>query len=318
MQFIYLLTIAGFIILITGANYLVDGAASLGKKLKMSSLIIGFTIVAAGTSLPELIINIFASVRNQADLAIANIVGSNIMNTLLVIGAAAAIYPIVPTRRTLYSFLPISLLAAMLVAFFAWISISPGDGISKINRFEGIILIFLFFGFLMFSWLFSKNEIATEDEIKEFSILRSLIYLVGGIGGLYFGGRWVIDGVTHLMDQFGLSQAIVGITIIAVITSLPELVTSVIAATKKNPGIALGNAMGSNIINVFLVLGVSSVITPLVYSNALNFDVLVMTLSNVAILAAVLIGKNHRISRSDGWLLMIIYFSYIGFLIWRD
>ena len=199
MQLIYFLTIAGFVILIAGANFLVDGAASLGKKLKMSSLIIGFTIVAAGTSLPELIINIFASIRNQADLAIANIVGSNNMNTLLVIGAAAAIYPIIPTRRTLYSFLPISLLAALLVAFFAWNNVSPDDGISILSRFEGILLIILFFGFLAFSWYFSKGEVETEDDIKEFTVIRSLIYVVAGIGGLYFGGRWVIDGISHLM-----------------------------------------------------------------------------------------------------------------------
>lgn len=308
----------GFVILILGANYLVDGAASLGRKLKLSSLIIGFTIVAAGTSLPELIINIFASLRNQTDLAIANVVGSNTMNTLLVIGVAALIYPIVPNRRTLYTFLPISLLSALLLAFFAWSSFSSESSLSIISHTEGIILLLLFVGFLVFSWFFSKSNNSDDvEEIKEFTVLRSCLMIIGGMVGLYFGGIWVIDGVSYLFEIYELSQAVVGIAIVAVVTSLPELVTSLIAALRKNSGIALGNALGSNIINVFLVLGVSSVITPLVYNRALNYDVTLMATSNLAVFFFVIVGKGNQINRLEGVLMMIFYFIYFGLMIWR-
>ncbi|MBE0639601.1 MAG: calcium/sodium antiporter [Bacteroidales bacterium] len=314
----YITFAAGFVILILGANYLVEGASSLGRKLNMSSIIIGFTIVAAGTSLPELIINIFASISKKTDLAIANVVGSNTMNTLLVIGAAALIFPIVPSRRTVYTFLPISLLAALLLAFFAWINFSSDAPFAIISRWEGIFFLALFIGFLVFSMYYARTETESDvEEVKEFTLKRSLLYVIAGIAGLYFGGEWVMGGVNHLMVQFGLSQAIVGIAIVAVITSLPELVTSILAAFKKNSGIALGNALGSNIVNVFLVLGVSSVITPLHYSSLLNLDVTLMALANLAVFFFVIVGKGRQINRLEGFIMMLIYFSYFGFLIWR-
>ncbi|HRW96122.1 MAG TPA: calcium/sodium antiporter [Bacteroidales bacterium] len=316
MLFTYLILIAGFFILIVGANFLVEGAASLGKKLKMSSAIIGFTIVAVGTSLPELIINVFASIEQKTDLAIANVIGSNIMNTLLVIGVAASFFPIIPDRKTLSSFLPLSLMSALLLAFFAGISFSSEASMASINRGEGIILFLLFFGFLMFSWNFSKKEVVQETaKIKELSVIKSVVYIILGIIGLYFGGSWVIEGINQLMMRFGLSEAIVGITIVAVATSLPELVTSIVAALKKNSGIALGNALGSNIVNVFLVLGISAIITPLTYSSHLNLDVTIMAVSNVAVFFFVIVGKGRQITRAEGIIMMMIYFSYITWLI---
>lgn len=310
--------IAGFVILILGANYLVEGAASLGRKLNMSSLIIGFTIVAAGTSLPELFINIFASIDRKTDLAIANVVGSNTMNTLLVIGVAALIFPIIPSRRTLYTFLPISLLSALMLALFAWINFSSDAPFAIISRLEGIFLLVMFIGYLTFLRFYAKTEIDSEiEEVKEFTLKRSLLYVFAGVAGLYFGGEWIMRGVNHLMVQFGLSQAIVGIAIVAVITSLPELITSILSAFKKNSGIALGNALGSNIVNVFLVLGVSAVITPLHYSPILNMDVTLMALANLAVFFFVIVGKGRQISRLEGFVMMLIYFGYFGLLIWR-
>lgn len=314
----YLAFIAGFIVLIFGANFLVDGAASFGRKMKMSSLMIGLTIVAAGTSLPELIVNIFASINKQADLAIANVVGSNSMNTLLVIGVAALIYPIVPARRTVFVELPISLLAALLVAVFGLISFSVEQDHATISRFEGVILLLLMLAFLGYLWRTNQKDTGNEeDNVREFSVLKSILLMIGGIAGLYFGGRWVVDGVGFFVVKFGLSQAVIGVTIVAVVTSLPELVTTILAATKKNSGIALGNALGSNIFNVFLVLGVSSVIAPLNYSWMLNFDVTVMALSNLAVFAFVFLGKGKMINRLEGFLLSFFYFGYIAFLIYR-
>jgi cation:H+ antiporter len=314
----YIAFVAGFIILIFGANFLVDGAASFGKKMKMSSLIIGFTIVAAGTSLPELIINVFASINKQTDLAISNVIGSNTMNTLLVIGVAALIYPIVPTRRTLYVFLPISLFAALLVAFFGWSSFMIEIERATITRVEGVLMLVLMVAFLVYMWRVSNSEGDIEEAtISEFSVKKSLFLMIAGIAGLYFGGRWVVNGVEILVERFGISQAVIGITIVAVVTSLPELVTSILAALKKNSGIALGNALGSNIFNVFLVLGVSSVITPLNYSGMLNFDVTVMAMANLAVFLFVILGKGRMINRLEGLLLSLFYFGYIAFLIYR-
>lgn len=317
MLLVILLTIGGFVGLIAGANFLIDGAASVGKRLKVSSMVIGFTIVATGTSLPELIINIFAGLRNQSDLAISNVIGSNIMNTLLVIGASAAIFPIAPGRRSTYQLLPISLLAALLILFLSYTSIVDLQEVTLISRNEGIFLLVLLAGYIWFLRYFNKNEEASDEAIPVYSWLKSVLMILAGVAGLYFGGLLVIEGVSDIMERYGLSQAIVGITIIAVLTSLPELITSIMAALKKTPSIAFGNAIGSNIVNVFMVLGITAVVRPLAYSSDLHPDVFVMAASNLIIYFMVIIGKGFMINRLEGILLIIIYAAYIAQVILR-
>lgn len=313
---IYVLFVIGFVILILGAGILVDGASSVGARLKLSPLVIGFTIVALGTSLPELIINVFASVRGETDLAVTNVLGSNIMNTLFIIGASAAIYRIIPGKRTVTTLIPISLFAAMVLAAFANIQIRNFSLPPAISRAEGIIMVGLLVAYLWFSYRFSKSGSDMEEgEIKIFSPMKSVVMILAGIAGLYFGGNWVVNGAVEIATSFGMSSALVGITIIAVATSLPELVTSTIAALKKNSGVAIGNALGSNIFNIFMVLGVSSIIRPLPFNTSLNFDIGVMVLSNLVVALFVFIGKGRRITRLEGILMMLVYLGYIVWVV---
>jgi cation:H+ antiporter len=317
---VYILFFAGFFILLLGASFLVDGASSVGKKLNLSPIVIGFTIVAFGTSLPELIINVFATLRGETDLAITNVLGSNIMNTMFIIGAAAVIFPIKPDKKTLTTLIPISLIAALMLGFLVNFEIIGFEKKNTIGRVEGMILIFFLFAFLVYSWKFSKSEKGPlpGQSIKELSLTKSVLLILAGIVGLYFGGKWVVEGSVYIATEFGISKALVGITMVAVATSLPELITSVIAALKKNSGVALGNALGSNIFNVFLVLGVSSIIKPLPFHREMNLDVGMMILTNLILFVFIFIGKGRKISKAEGLAFMIIYIAYIAYLIFRN
>ncbi len=317
---VYILFFTGFVFLLFGASLLVDGASSVGKKLNLSPIVIGFTIVAFGTSLPELIINVFATVRGETDLAITNVLGSNIMNTMFIIGAAAVIFPIKPDKKTIVTLIPISLIAALMLGFLANFEMFGFEKKNTIDRVEGLILIFLLFAFLVYSWKFSKSEKEPlpEQSIKELSLTKSILLILTGIAGLYFGGKWVVEGSIFIATEFGISKALIGITMVAVATSLPELITSIIAALKKNSGVALGNALGSNIFNVFLVLGVSATIKPLPFHQEMNLDVGMMILSNLIVFIFIFIGRGRKISKAEGFAFMIIYLVYIAYLIFRN
>ncbi len=313
---VYILFVIGFVVLILGANVMVDGASSIGRKMNISSVVIGFTIVALGTSLPELIISIFAAARGETDLAITNVLGSNIMNTLFIIGTSAFIYHIVPGKKTVLTLVSVSLFAALILGVFTNFNLFSTSTSATLSSIEGIILIFLLLAYLYFSYRFSKSESNEgQDDIKEFTIFKSVLLILIGITGLYFGGKWVVEGAIILASDFGMSQALVGITIIAVATSLPELVTSIIAALKKNPGLALGNALGSNIFNIFLVLGVSSFIRPLPFNIDLNFDLGIMILSNLVVAFFVFTGKGKMITRTEGAIMMFAYLAYVSWLV---
>ncbi len=312
---VYFLFIIGFVILIVGADFLVVGASSIGKKLNLSSIVIGFTIVAFGTSLPELIINIFASVRNNTDLAIANVLGSNIINTLFIIGAAAIIFPISPNKKTINTLIPISLIAALLLGFLAHFEFFGIQKENIIDRGEGIVLLVLLVAYIYYSFRYAKSEKDFKHEsLKEYNLFLTILMITIGVAGLYFGGKLVVDGAVVIARLFGISQAMIGITIVAVATSLPELVTSVVAAVKKNSEIAIGNALGSNIFNVFLVLGVSSIIRPLPFHVELNFDVGMMIITNLILFLFIFIGKGRTITRTEGGIFIFIYIAYIFYL----
>ena len=315
---VYLLFVSGFVLLMAGANVLIEGAGSVGRRMGMSPVVIGFTIVALGTSLPELIINVFAASRGETDLAITNVLGSNIMNTLFIVGVAAMILPIVPGNKTTFTLVPVSLLAGIALMLFANFSLLPWSPAGTISRWEGVGLLVLLVGYLLFSKKFGKGEGDEEGAIKVMGLPRSLIMIVIGILGLYFGGNWVVEGAVVIASDFGISQAMIGITVIAVATSLPELVTSVIAAYKKNSGIALGNALGSNVFNVFLVLGISSLIRPLPFSAQFNIDAGVMVFSNFIVFLFVFAGRGRVINRLEGILMMLAYIVYIATLVLRN
>lgn len=307
----YVLFVLGFIILILGAKFLVDGASSLGVRAGLSQLLIGLTIVALGTSLPELVINIFASIQGSSQLAIGNVLGSNIMNTLLIVGVAAIIYPIKVESSVCKRDSWINLLAILLVALLANDFVF-GKSKNVLDRIDGIILLIFFV--IMLYFLFSKQTVNNTDvyETKGFSYLKSVIYILFGILGLFFGGRWIVDGATVISTNLGVSESKIGLTLVAVATSLPELVTSIVAAFKKNTAIAIGNALGSNIFNIFLVLGTSAVIYPIKFDSSLNFEILILIGASLFLMLVIRIGKTSRtITRLEGILLATGYFVFL-------
>jgi len=317
----YILFAVGFFLLIKGASFLVDGASSLAKKFKVSELVVGLTIVAFGTSMPEFTVNLFASLTHNSDIALGNILGSNIANTLLIIGICAIIFPLVVKKSTAWKEIPLSLLAAILVGILGNDILFQSGEIAGLSRIDGLVLITFFIIFLYYIFELTKNnknnqeEISTETKIKEFGILKSIILIIVGLIGLFFGGRWIVDGAVQVAILLGISQSVIGLTIVALGTSLPELAASAVATYKKRPDIAIGNIVGSNIFNIFWVLGISAVISPLPFKGTTNIDVLMTMLASFLLFASLFIGKKHIIQRWQGILFILLYIAYVVFLI---
>jgi len=312
----YILFIIGFVLLIKGADLLVDGSASIAKKLKISTIVIGLTIVAFGTSTPEFIVNIFASARGNTEIAIGNILGSNIANILLILGISAIIYPIVIKKNTVWKEIPLSLLAAVLVGVLANDAFIDGDIFSGLTRIDGIVLIAFFIIFLYYVFGISKVTGETADtDIKQLNYLKSSLFIFCGLFGLILGGKWVVDGAIKIAELLNVSQSLIGLTIVAVGTSLPELATSAVAAYKKQPDIAIGNVVGSNIFNIFWILGFSALISPLPFSRNSNLDILMTILASIILFIIMFVGKKYTIEKWQGILMILIYFGYIVFLI---
>ena len=311
----YILFVAGFIILIFGAKFLVDGASSIGIKAGFSQLIVGLTIVALGTSLPELIINVFASLQGSTGLAIGNVLGSNIMNTLLIIGVAAIIYPVKVESSICKRDSWINLVAILLVAILAN-DFFFGKPNSVIDRTDGIILLIFFIILLYILFSQPATESKTDNgNTKVLTYTRSIIYIIIGGLGLFFGGKWIVDGATTIASDMGVSESTIGLTLVAMATSLPELVTSIVAALKKNTDIAIGNVLGSNIFNIFLVLGTSAAIHPIAFDSSLNVEIGILILASLFLMLVIRVGKTTQtITRLEGILLAIGYFV---FLIWK-
>lgn len=314
----YFLFALGFIILIKGADWLVDGASSLAKKFKIPVIVIGLTIVAFGTSAPELVVNIFASAQGQTEIAIGNILGSNIANIFLILGISAIIFPLSIKKNTTWKEIPLSLLAALVVGILANDMLIDGDSDSVITRADGLILISFFIIFLAYIIGIAKEKFFEQKiEIKELKTIISILYIFLGLGGLTLGGKWIIDGAVAIATVLGVSQSLIGLTIIAIGTSLPELATSAVAAWKKNPDIAIGNVVGSSIFNLFWVLGISSIIRPLPFRPEMTLDIAMMILSSLALFAFIFIGKKQFLERWQGIFFVFAYIFYIIFLIIR-
>jgi len=312
-----LLTLVGFAFVIKGADLLVEGAGALAKKLSVSDLVVGLTIVAFGTSLPELAVNIFASIKGNTDIAIGNILGSNIANILLILGISGMIYPLVVTRGTVWKEIPLSLLAAVLLGIMANDILIDGATKSVLSRIDGLVLISFFIIFLYYSFSISRRVEGPETLFpeKKHSIRKISYMIFSGLLALIFGGKFVADGAVELATALGISQSTIGLTIVAVGTSLPELATSALAAYKKNPEIALGNVVGSNIFNIFFILGISSLIRPLDFGAKSNLDIGVLILSSIILFIFMFTGKRHKLDRWEAGLFLAIYAAYICVII---
>jgi len=312
----YILFIIGFFLLIKGADLLVDGSASIAKKLKISSIVIGLTIVAFGTSAPEFIVNIFASVQGNTEIAIGNILGSNIANILLILGISAIIYPITAKKNTVLKEIPLSLLAAVVLGLMANDMIIDGSGFSGITRIDGFILLSFFIIFLYYTFGITKSDKdIVEEEIKVFSYPKAIIFIILGLVGLTIGGKWIVDGAVKIAEFFNISQSLIGLTIVAIGTSLPELATSAIAAYKKQSDIAIGNVVGSNIFNIFWILGASAIIRPLPFNTSSNGDIAMTIFASILLFIVMFIGKKRVIERWQGVFMVTTYVGYIVFLV---
>lgn len=312
----YILFFIGFVVLIKGADLLVDGAASIAKKLKISSIVIGLTIVAFGTSAPELIVNIFASASGNTEIAIGNILGSNIANILLILGISSIIYPLVTKENTVWKEIPLCLLGAIILGVMANDMLIDKTLFSGLTRIDGIVLIAFFIIFLYYTFGISKISADTEEtEIKEFGYLKSSVFILLGLVGLSLGGKWIVDGAVKIAELFDISQSLIGLTVVAIGTSLPELATSAIAAYKKQTDIAIGNVVGSNIFNIFWILGLSSIIRPLPFQVDSNWDIVMTILSSLLLFAIMFIGKKHTVERWQGVVMILMYVGYMVFLV---
>lgn len=304
----FILIIVGFASLIYGANWLVNGASSLAKKHNVSDLIIGLTIVSFGTSAPELVVNSLASYDGFSDIVFGNIIGSNNFNLFIVLGVTALVYPIAVQPSTAWKEIPISLFVTILL--FAFANNFFANQNTDISRADGAIMLLAFLFFLYYLFLQvkkSKPEVIDYEPMSNFKIWGLIII---GLGGLMLGGKLVVDNGVDIATQLGVSQKVIGLTIIAAGTSLPELVTSVVAAVKKNSDIAIGNIVGSNIFNILLILPVSALIHPIEYNTGFNQDLLILIGGTAFLIIAMVLGKKKRIDRWEAVILLGFYLFY--------
>jgi len=310
--------IVGFVALVKGADWLVDGASAVAKRFGISDLVIGLTVVAFGTSMPEFVVNMVSVAEGSTDLALTNILGSNIINTFVILGLTALVYPIASQKRSRDFDIPMSIIAGLFVLVFVAVQLPFGEEGRGVGRIGGAILLLLFCYFLYNTFRHAKDhpsEVPSDEgqSTKEISIRRALCLILGGLVGLIVGGELIVKSAVDLATRMGVSEAIIGLTIVALGTSLPELATSVIAAAKHNSDIALGNVFGSNIFNVFFVLATSSVIRPLPAYDGIELDACMAALGSIIVWLAVKTNHERKVQRWAGALLLLVYGGYLTY-----
>lgn len=308
--------IIGLALLVAGANYFVDGAAGIAKRLKVSALLIGLTVVAFGTSAPEVAVSISASLKGNNGIALGNVLGSNIFNLSFILGAAAIIFPLSVERQTIKKEIPIMILSALSLFALGVDSVIDQNSNIVISRGDGLMLLLLFVSFLYYIIEVARNSrevVELLDNPIEGSTFKLIIKTAGGLALIIAGGYLVVESAVEIAESLGLSQTFIGLTIVAIGTSLPELVTSIIASIKKNPEIAVGNVVGSNIFNAFFILGASAVISPIAVNSSLIID---MTFNIILSFILLFFSISHRsISKKEGGALLLTFFAYNWYLI---
>ncbi len=308
MLFSIVLLAVGIGVLIVGANGLVNGASSLAKRNRVSDLAIGLTIVAFGTSAPELVVNVIASGGGHSEIVLGNILGSNNFNLFIILGISALIFPIAVQSSTIWKEIPISILSALVFLFLATNFFSSGS--QFVSRFDGIILLIGFFLFLYYVFTSLKSGEVEIESFSTTSLGKTWLLIVLGLGGLILGGKLIVDNSIFIATELGLSQKIIGLTIIAAGTSLPELITSIVAAIKKNSDIAIGNVIGSNIFNLLLILPISSFVHPISYDSKFTTDVFILIGGTLFLLLAMWLGRRRVLDRWEGAVILVFYIAY--------
>lgn len=312
-----LLLIFGLALLIKGADWLVEGASTFAKKKKVSDLAIGLTIVAFGTSAPELIVNVFASWQGHQDIVFGNVIGSNNFNLLAILGIAGLITPLVVQSSTVWKEIPMSLIAAVIL-FFLVNSLGMADN-NVLSRMDGVILLVLFGLFLFYVYKQLKTAPETAVEFTSgLSNTKIWIYILLGLAGLVIGGRLVVDSAMEMAASMGVSEKIIGLTIVAAGTSLPELATSVTAALRKNNDIVVGNIIGSNIFNIFFILGVSAVVNPIGYDVVFNNDLYLLAGGTVFLFLAMFTGRRKKLDSWEAGVLLLTFIAYTAYLVTKE
>jgi cation:H+ antiporter len=314
-----LLLITGFVVLIFGANFLVSGASSLAKRFNISELAIGLTVVAFGTSTPELIVSGISSVQGHNEVAFGNVIGSNVFNLFFILGVAGTVFPIVVQSNTVWKEIPYSLVAAIILFVLVNDVLLFNQESDVLSVWDGIILLVFFVAFLAYVFVSMKGEEGgDENPIKIYGLPRTIIMIIGGLAGLIAGGKFVVDSSVAIAQGFGVSEKLIGLTIVACGTSLPELATSTVAAFKKRSDIAIGNVVGSNIFNIFFILSVCSLITPIPYNKAMNFDIYVLVIGTGLLFITMFSGGKRKIDRWEAVLLLLAYIGYVVYLVLQE
>lgn len=310
------LLIGGLLLILAGANALTDGAASVAKRFNISSLVIGLTIVAFGTSAPELTVSVVSALKGSADMAIGNVVGSNIFNTLMIVGCTAAIVPISMNKGTLSKEIPLCILASVVLFICANDVLINDASTNSISHSDGLLLLCFFLIFLGYTFAIAHNGNGEQETpIKIMPIWKAVLFIAGGLAGLIYGGQFFVDGASGIARGLGVSESVIGLTLVAGGTSLPELATSIVAALKKNPEMAIGNVIGSNLFNIFFVLGCSASISPMAIQGITNLDLGVMIASCVLLYLFGLFIRKRTITRPEGIIMILCYIGYIVYLI---
>lgn len=310
-----LILIAGLLLILFGANWLVDGSSSVAKRFGISEFVIGLTIVGIGTSTPEMVVSFLSSFQGKADMAIGNIVGSNLFNTMMILGITAIISPLTITRSNLKKDIPLNILVTVILLALGMNLTLFGLGHNQLSRIDGAILLSIFAWYL---WTSFRSDTPDEDEasdIKEYTGMMSVILIIGGLASLIVGGKLFVNSATELAKMFGVSDKFIAITVMAAGTSMPELATCVVAALKGRGQLALGNILGSNISNILLILGGAALINPLSFNGMTYVDMGALLASAVFILASAYIFKKKRLNRIEGAILLIMEIGYMWYLI---
>ncbi|MDP2585414.1 MAG: calcium/sodium antiporter [Candidatus Levybacteria bacterium] len=317
----------GILILIKGSSFLVDGASSVAAKLKISVFVVGLTVVAFGTSTPELVVSVTAVLEGSTGIALGNVVGSNIFNVLIVLGISAIVFPLKIHSNTVWREIPMSLLAAIILAIFglqalfdtgdfSGINLAGATRLGEINFSNGLVLLFFFIIFIYYSFGIAKT-VNREAKVKQFSLPKSILFIFLGFIGLVIGGNLTVENAVFLARQLGFSENFIGLTLVAAGTSLPELFVSVVAVTKRNSDIAVGNVIGSNIFNIFFVLGTTSLVRPIPLTGHNLTDILVLFAATIFLFFSLFVLKKFHLGRIEGAGMVVFYLFYLAFLVYR-
>lgn len=307
----------GLVLTLLAANWLVDGSSSIAKRLNISDLVIGLTIVALGTSTPELAINIFSAIEGSTGLAIGNVLGSNIANILLILGVSALFAPLIISQNTTWKEIPFSLLAVIVIGILAndlWLD--PTANGNYISRTDGMILLCFLAIFIVYTFEMAKFNPDVAEQVEQMPWVKSIFLTLVGIAGLFVGGKLLVEGAIGLATMVGMSERVIGLTIVAIGTSLPELATAVAAARKGKTDLAVGNVIGSNILNIFLILGITSAIHPMEYDGGpSNHDLGLVMMSTLLLFGATFFYSPKRIDKREGFLFLGLYVVYLVTLV---